>query len=381
MDEPINSPVVSGDKTPEFGNSILDAFKRLEAKETATAPKAAQPQQDQPKVEPSKAPETPKEPAKKSLPDLTKKPEPAPEKAPENVDPEVPKTIKSTKAADDFKRIKEERDSLAKQIEELKKSPQAGDSDAKLKALQEERDSYAEKLRLLDIERHPEFVKKYETKLNSINDSIKALAGSDAAKLEALIRTPQSDYRDQQIDEIIESMTPAKRAKLGALLVQQDQVKQERDAEITEAKTDYEKIASQYKQQSEAKDRFALQKSEQVWTEVSKLASELEVFQAKEGDPNSAADVAASLDLARSIFNGENTEEDLAKAALWAAAAPRYREALYAQVEINKRLNAELSKLKGAGPSVASKGATAPAPTTVNPKSDDFIKSVMAKIR
>lgn len=379
MDEPINSPVVHGDKAPEFGNSLLDAFKRLEAKDTAKEPEAAQKQQSQPKEEPKTAPakpETAPEPKKNPL-DITKREEPKP------ADPEVPKTIKSTKAADDFKAIKAERDALAKQIEELKKTPQSNDYEAKLKALQEERDQFSEKLKLLDIERHPEFVKKYESKLGQINESVRSLVGSDAAKLDALLKQPESDYRNQQIDEIVESLSASKRAKLGALLVQQEQLQQERNAEIEAAKKDYDQIVSRYKDDAAQKDQLAIQQAEATWQNVSKLAGELEVFQPVEGDPKSADEINASLQLAKEIFSGNNSEEDLAKAALWAVAAPRYREALYAQIEVNKRLQTELSKFKGVQPGVDSKasGTKTAAPNAPDANSQDFIKNVMAKIR
>lgn len=379
MDEPINSPVVHGDKAPEFGNSILDAFKRLESKEAATnEPQAAHKQQTQPKDEPKTVdpkPEPAPEPKKNPL-DIAKREEPKP------VDTEVPKTIKSTKAADDFKAIKAERDTLAKQIEELKKAPQSNDYEAKLKALEEEKNQYSDRLKILDIERHPDFVKKYEAKLGQINESIRSVVGSDAAKLESLIKQPDSDYRNQQIDEIVESLTPAKRAKLGALLVQQEQLDQERRGEIDEAKKNYEQIVSKYKQDANQRDQLAIQKAEQTWQQVSKLAGELEVFQPVDGDPKSAQEVAGRLELARHIFNGENSEEDLAKAAVWAAAAPAYREALYAQVEINKRLQAELAKFKGAQPGMDSKATnTKPASSAPDPKSASFIDSVMKNIR
>jgi hypothetical protein len=379
MDEPINSPVVKGDKTPEFGNSLLDAFKRLEAKESpapAPDPQAAQKQQEQQKP-PAKA-----DPAPPTPPD-TKKPLDIPKREQQPAqDPEVPKTIKSTKAADDFKAIKAERDALAKQIEDLKKSPAANDYEAKLKALQEERDQFSEKLKLLDIERHPEFVKKYETKLGQINESIRSVVGTDATKLDSLLKQPDSDYRNQQIDEIVESLTPAKRAKLGALLVQQEQLQQERGAEIESAKKDYDRTVARYREDATRKDQEAVRRAEATWQSVAKLAPELEVFQPVEGDPKSTEDINQSLQLAKDIFAGNNSEEDLAKAALWAVAAPRYRQALYAQIEVNKRLQAELSKFKGAQPGIESKATSQKSPAQEpNAKSDDFIKSVMSKIR
>ena len=46
----------------------------------------------------------------------------------------------------------------------------------------------------------------------------------------------------------------------------------------------------------------------------------------REGDEEWNGELNQRLSLAQQIFNGENSEEDLAKAALWAAAAPKYRE-------------------------------------------------------
>ena len=63
--------------------------------------------------------------------------------------------------------------------------------------------------------------------------------------------------------------------------------------------------------------------------------------------------------MARSIFSGENDPKELARASLWAAAAPKYRELLVQQIELNRRLRKQLGDQGGANPSVDSNGGGA----------------------
>ena len=102
----------------------------------------------------------------------------------------------------------------------------------------------------------------------------------------------------------------------------------------------------------------------------------------RENDDEWNTNLTGRLSLAQQIFNGENSEEDLAKAALWAAAAPKYRELLYSQVEVNKRLQAELAKYRGSEPGVSSK-ATAGGSRASNAngsKSEDFVTNVLKSL-
>ena len=395
MDEPLNSPLVNPNAQPEFSNSILDAFNRMgsEPEEGVATPVTEEPKKQE-------------QAAKK--PDAAKKPEPNISKAEKDIermfgmkkpasgdgdaaaapastdsDSDIPESIKSTKAADAFRKIKEEKAQLAKQLEELKAGKFSNpDYDAQLKALQEERDALSERVRLLDVERHPEFIKKYEGRINGVFESVKSLVGTDGERLVGLLKSPDSDYRNSQIDDIVEGLSPAKKAKLGALIVRYEEINSEKAAEISEAKSDYDAVISKYQQDNEQGTKAALEQATKTWQKVSENARALEIFEPRENDEEWNTELTQRLSLAQQIFNGENSEEDLAKAALWAAAAPKYRELLYAQVEVNKRLQAELAKYRGSEPGVTSKavsGGSRPANTNAA-KSEDFVASVMKSL-
>ena len=383
MEEPLNSPVVSNGQTPDFGSSFIDAFKAIGADNATPAEKpavTAAPQKTDnasPKLSKSEmdiermfSKKTAAEPAAPAAPAASD-------------DADIPETIKSTKAADAFRKIKEEKAQLAKQLDELKAGKSTNPQfESQLKTLQEERDALSERVRLLDIERHPDFIKKYEGKITGVFDSVKNLVGTDGERLVSLLKSPDSDYRNSQIDDIVEGLSPSKKAKLGALIVKYDEINGERSSELTEAKADYDAVISKYKQDNEEGTKAALESANKTWQKVSTDARSLEIFEPRENDEEWNTELNGRLSLAQQIFNGENSEEDLAKAALWAAAAPKYRELLYAQVEVNKRLQAELSKYRGSEPGVTSKATSGGyRPANANAaKSEDFVASVMKSL-
>jgi hypothetical protein len=382
MDEPLNSPIVSNGQTPDFGSSFIDAFKAIGADNATPAEKPAV------TAAPQKADNTPPKLSKSEM-DIERmfskktvvEPAAAASVAPDDAD--IPETIKSTKAADAFRKIKEEKAQLAKQLDELKAGKSTNPQfESQLKTLQEERDALSERVRLLDIERHPDFIKKYEGKITGVFDSVKNLVGTDGERLVSLLKSPDSDYRNSQIDDIVEGLSPSKKAKLGALIVKYDEINGERSSELTEAKADYDAVISKYKQDNEEGTKAALESANKTWQKVSTDARSLEIFEPRENDEEWNTELNGRLSLAQQIFNGENSEEDLAKAALWAAAAPKYRELLYAQVEVNKRLQAELSKYRGSEPGVTSKATSGGyRPANANAaKSEDFVASVMKSL-
>ena len=393
MEEPLNSPLVNS-QTPDFGSSFIDAFKASGVEDAASADESAnsasqlteepkqKPQQKTSKTADDTSPKLSK--AEKDIERMFGKKTSSEPTAPvATEDTDIPETIKSTKAADAFRKIKEEKAQLARQLEELKAGKSTNpDFESQLKALQEERDALSERVRLLDIERHPDFIKKYEGKINGVFDSVRNLVGTDGERLVSLLKSPESDYRNSQIDDIVEGLSPSKKAKLGALIVKYDEINGERASELSEAKADYDAVISKYQQDNEEGTKAALESATKTWQKVSSDARSLEIFEPRENDEEWNSELNQRLSLAQQIFNGENSEEDLAKAALWAAAAPKYRELLYAQVEVNKRLQAELSKYRGSEPGVSSRATTGGSrlANTNAAKSEDFVASVMKSL-
>ena len=223
MEEPLNSPVIHSAQPPDFGNSFIDAFKANTLDDAASADESANSATQVTEEPKQKKSSTQKSDANTKLSrsemDIeqmftSKQKAPATEDSSATDDSGIPESIKSTKAADAFRKIKEEKAQLSKQLEEFKAGKSlSSNSEAQLKTLQEERDALSERVRLLDIERHPEFVKKYEGKITGVFESMKTLVGTDGDRLVGLLKSPENDYRNSQIDDIVENLSSAKRGQ------------------------------------------------------------------------------------------------------------------------------------------------------------------------
>ena len=75
------------------------------------------------------------------------------------------------------------------------------------------------------------------------------------------------------------------------------------------------------------------------------------MYQLREGDEEWNTGVRERVQLAKKILLEQNSFEDAATAALWAASGGALLEQNAALTEHNRRMNAELEKLKGAEPS------------------------------
>lgn len=353
---------------------FLDSLREFAAKNGATIvqeekPKASSPKLAEPEAKPAAKIDTTK------VPDLTKAEVVTP------VADDVPSSIKSTKAAEEFKKLKAERDAVRQELEALKKAPNVTEEYVnKLKIIEDEKKALSEQLRLLDIERHPEFQQKYNSRIEATHELIKVSAGEQGELLSKLLRVPQNDTRDAQIDRIISELPPSKQAKVGALMARIDEISTDRMKELNDAKTRYESVIQTRQQEAEQQTMQAKISSEKTWASVKESARALEVFEPKEGDEAWNSEVNDRVELARRIFNGENDEADLAKAALWAAAAPKYRELLHAQMALNGKLQAELSKLRSSEAKVSTStepGRKAPSNDGPDFASNDFVKQFM----
>lgn len=379
------------DSTPDTSSFVQSALAAVNVQPNAGTVPTATPQKA--KEAPSKAPDKPtdaetkpeaKTPPKVNIRRLAAGEEPPDDsavkdtKAGEDPKPDpavgddVPRSIRSTKAAEEFKRIKAERDALKAQLEAAKANPAKDDSlTAALQAIQKERDELSARLREVDIERHPEFQAKFNKRIEGIEASIKAAAGTEGEKLVRLIGLPDSEYKQAQIDAIVDGLGPSQRAKLGGYLAQHETALTERKAELEAAKGSWDQRQAAMRAEEEQAKVKDVEEVEQAWNAALLSAAELEPFQVDASDPESAKYVATLADEAKTIYMGLNSNQALARASLAAAAVNPLREALYAQMELNKRQAAELKRLKGASPQVTRQQAG------TAPKKAGFIDTVM----
>lgn len=378
------TPIVQADPTKSsFIQSALAAVQKPApvndkptptTVKTAPAKPAAEPAKEEPAAEEPKA-ESPK--PKINLRKIAKgEPvEEVPAAAPDAKTEDVPAAIKSTKAAEEFKKLKAERDSLKAELAAAKGKPADDSTKTLLEQLQKERDEYSQRLKELDIERHPEFQAKFGKRIESLGNSIKATVGQKGDALLALLKLPDSEYKAAQVDGIIEELSPTQRTKLGGYIAQYEIAQQERQAEVEAAKGSWDQRKAQEALEAERAKLRDVEDVEQSWKTALLSATEFEPYQIDESDPESAQYVGQLVEGAKSLYMGMNNNQTMAKVALAAAAIQPMREALYAQLELNKRLAAENKRLKAASPTVTNQKPAE------GQKKAGFIETVMAQVR
>lgn len=305
-------------------------------------------------------PVAPQEPAKPAT-------EPQPEPPAKQDDPEE-KWPRSGKDWDAFKKLRKEREqalikekeavtnelkTVRAEIETLKKQGPSPELDA----LKKERDELSEHLRLVSVENHPKFKAYFDNKTNAQIELAKRIAPEQSAQLEALLKQPDSALRTQQLREIASVLEPFDQSRLGGIINALDEINAEKQREIGNAKTNYERLQSEQQAQAKAKEENGKKFVEKLFSDALAFnTSDKEsgfLYQEKPGDETWNAEVKQRVEFAKAMVEGRLKPEQFARGAFAAAAAPAV---LKFAVEIkaeNDKLKAQVAALTSASPGAA----------------------------
>tara|TARA_R110002051_G_scaffold188300_2_gene257732 strand:+ start:18 stop:1103 length:1086 start_codon:yes stop_codon:yes gene_type:complete len=271
---------------------------------------------------------------------------------------------KSSRSSADFKKIKEDRDAAKKELDGLRAKLaelENSDVDERMSDLTSERDDLSERLKLAAIERHPKFQQEFEAKVNSVTEQAKRIVGDhNAERVAELLGMADSEHRSNGIEELMMELSTTKQAQLGGLLTRVDEVRFERESALNNADETYKQIISDQQAQRDT----AVAESGKMFDSVAAEATNLEVFAQRDDDSDWNSEVKQRVDMARAIFSGDNDPKELARASLWAAAGPKYRELLASQIELNRRLRKQLGDSGSANPSLSASGGGSGAATS-----------------
>jgi len=261
-----------------------------------------------------------------------------------------------SRSAKDFKLLKEERDQARQQIAEMEKKLSGlkdNDVDEVLEKLKQERDSLSEQLKTAALEKHPDFIKKFDGKIDQVVSTAKATVGEhNEDRIERLLRMEESEMRNDGLEQIFAELSPTRQAKLGAMLAQIDAIKAERAGMLSNQADALNELNAKYDQQQQER----LKSSDAAWgNALSQAQQHVEVFQKKDGDDEWNNGIDSMVTSARGLFSGEGATslEEMARATLWAAAAPRLRSMLNAEREKTAKLEAALASGNNSNPSLS----------------------------
>lgn len=320
---------------------------------------------DAPPVAPAPAPPPsppkppPAAPVAPAVPAAPKKPLQFPQKpAQPQLDPaaddiQIPDSIKSTKAADDWRKLHSEAKTLREQIKtrdaELSKFMEArSKAPPEVETLKKQNHELSEKLRIAAVEQHPQFQQYFGSRTAAAIATARAAAGVDRAEEVArILQMPESDFRTEKIDAVLAELPISRQTRILSALSELDRVNVERSEAIERAKKDGSALDQQQQQQQQAQAA----KLKEIFENTLREAQEsIPAFQPRDGDAEWNEKVENTIATARHIFGGDLSVEDRARAIMWAASAPTFMESAAALSQEVETLKAENAALRSATP-------------------------------
>lgn len=266
---------------------------------------------------------------------------------------------KESRSAKDFKLIKQERDEWRAKFDELTSKydslEQSQASSEEFEKLKSEYEKMSETLSLTNLERHPKFQEQYTKPIQTQIDRAKAYVPEESRKaLEKILAMPVSEARANALDDLVGDLPASRQAYLQGIVNKIDEISYDRDVALSESKEAYAKLVEEENllssQKSQERDKMLNKSFDSM---LKKAQENISIYQLREGDEEWNNGVRERVTLAKKILMEQNSFEDAATAALWAASGGALVEQNAALVEHNRRLQTELSKLKGAEPNAA----------------------------
>jgi hypothetical protein len=249
--------------------------------------------------------------------------------------------------------------------------------------LRKERDKYKEILRDVAIERDPEFVQTFSTREKAAVDAATQAAGDKGDKLAKLLSAPNSPWRDEQINKLVEDLPASSQRRINAALSVIEQVDVERTAEVARRRATFNDKQSALMTQQKERDAVRQKEMKTAFDETTKQWRERNpFFQEKKGDDAHNAKVMESIRLAEAIYNGEMTAEETAMASYWAAGGPRFLEGWQEALKRAEKAEAALDKLRGVEPPGGKEGAAESAAANApSPGDPNYLKYLNQQVR
>jgi hypothetical protein len=225
---------------------------------------------------------------------------------------------------------------------------------------------------LHDIENHPKFKAFYEQKVNTQLEMAKRIVGKgNEDKIVSILNMPESEYRNQQIDELAASLSPASASRLGGVLNALDEINADKRNQIDSAKKDFDRMQTEQKANSEKTAAERKATADKLFNDtLSNVSSEkgIFVFQKKEGDEEWNKGVEARVGFAKNLLFNEQKPDELIKAAFSAAALPGVIKSYQNALTRIEQLEAQVKGMTAAQPSLNGERANGDTPPPKNDK-------------
>lgn len=359
-DEPnvswLTDPAAMNDAVALFEQKAKLAGEPLPPKPPTPNPPPPKPAAPAPPKPAPKAPETPKpapvakepegdvEPTEDETP-VVKEPE-------DKTAPHVPDFDKVVRPkSSDWKALNHERKQLKAELAQLKAAQTTnGDQTEAFKQLQAERDLLAQRLAETDIERSPEFQAKYgPLEAATKKAAVSAVPPDRRSAVESLLAMPEGEARDAHLEKMMEDLQPWQQMRLSQAIMESDRIRAMRNQDVEVGKATYQKRQMEGRIRLQQQQDGYMKMLEQEIAKASDPQKGLAVFR-RTGDPENDSQVDQTVAVAKHILSGKVEPQELVRAVVWAAVAPRILQSLQSATTERDAALARVKELEASGP-------------------------------
>lgn len=320
--------------------------------------------QDEPESKPIPKEELDKLPAASAAPAAKAEPKPAPKvepKAPakpdgppaEKKDEPLPESIKSPKAAEDFKKVRADRDQhrsnaekfetenkqLRAEVEQHRKRNGATSTEEYTK-LKTERDALLRKVETIDLANSDRFTGYFKGEMQKQVATARAVSGEHADAIAKLIEQPRSESRNTKLREILDQLDSLDADVVKIAMTNIERLRGEREDALSKSAENYQKLKEVEAAEATKKDAETAEHRSRTAEAVLEKARANEAFQTKDGDAEHNQQVAVREEFVRAFINGKLDDNILAWTPVLAA------QAIHMTERVVPGLKAHISKLE-----------------------------------
>lgn len=213
---------------------------------------------------------------------------------------------------------------------------------------------FSEQLYSAARERHPEFVAKYDKKIEAAMKLADTVSGREISKL---LQLPEGEYRDEKLQEIFDDLPELKRSRLGPILNDIDVLRSQRASELSTSREEFEAMVKKHQldttaaQEKKAKEELAMVES--MWADAQAKRATLKP---RDGDEAFNKALMDRINAAREVMLGKADPETVINTMLNAAEKDIYQSEAESLREEVRQLKEQISTVKGAAPRLAEPG-------------------------
>lgn len=261
-----------------------------------------------------------------------------------------------------------------KEVPAAKPEPEGYDPEwkPKLTAAEKRAQELDERLKLVAVEKHPDFERYFKGKTDEQMDLAgKIVPIEKADRVKKILALQSGEWRDSQIEELLSDMTTMQQSRFGAVVNALDRLEIEKGNEISNYSARYQQLRESEKSKSEQTRTANAARVKSVVEATRAKLADSPAYQKRDGDEAWNKEVEGRFNVAQALIDGKVSVEQGVEAAYHAAAFPALLQSVKAMDSEHKAKIAELeAKVAALSASTPSAGGGRTAATTTEKKAE-----------